>query len=170
MYRLIFLVFAYSRHVFAMRWTGGLISVLFFVSTIRAAPVPFADEDDPSRLSKNVKPIRYDIALSTNVHTGERDFSGTVIIEIEITADTETITLHNHGLTPINTRLWGNSVDDIAHNATSDTSREFFFITTTEKLLEAGELYYIEIEYTGLLDLGMNGFYRSEYRIGSETR
>lgn len=144
--------------------------MLALISTIRAAPILLAeDEDDPSRLPKTSKPIRYDIALTTNVHTGDRAFNGVVIIDIEITAENDTITLHNNGLTPIATRLYDNGVDDIPHTISTDASRSFFFITA-ERTLQVGDLYSIEITYSGQLQTSMNGFYISSYRIGSERR
>ncbi|KAJ6646807.1 Aminopeptidase N, partial [Pseudolycoriella hygida] len=155
-----------------MRWTtGAVFAALVLIAAIRAAPVTLEDdEDDPSRLPKTSKPIRYDISLTTNVHNGERAFSGSVIIDIEITRDTDVITLHNNGLTPISVRLYGNDVDDIPHLTSSDPSRSFFFITTQGRTLLVGELYSIEIIYSGLLQTSMSGFYLSSYRIGSETR
>lgn len=134
-----------------MRWsTGGIIAVLCLISTFRAVPLPLADdENDPSRLPRNSRILRYDIDMNTDIHTCERDFDGVVIIYIEITADTDTITLNNRGLTPITSRLYDNGVDDIPHNFTSDTSREFFVITSIERVLHAGELYTIEITYSG---------------------
>lgn len=158
-----------------MRWTttGLFFAVLLLLSTIRAAPLqPLADEDDdPSRLPKTSQPIRYDIALTTNVHTGDRAFSGVVKIDIIITADTDTITLHNNGLTPINIRLYDNGINgDIPHNTSADASRSFFFITSTDRILQVDELYTIEITYSGQLQTSMNGFYISSYRRGSETR
>lgn len=157
-----------------MRWTtGGIFAVLFLIATIRAAPLQLAadddDDNDPSRLPKNSKPIRYDIALITNVHTGEKEFSGTVKIDIEITEETNTITLHNNGLTPTRIRFYGNDIDDIPHTTSVNTSYSFFFITT-ERVLQVGELYSIEITYTGQLQTSMSGFYLSSYRIGTETR
>lgn len=152
-----------------MRWTSvGIIAVLFFASTIRAAPIVL-DDDDPLRLPRNSIPIHYDITLTTNVHNGERNFDGVVIIEIKITAETDTLTLHNRGLTPLSYRLYDNSLEDVAINISADASRDFFFITA-EKVLQVDELYFIEIAYNGQLGISMNGFYISSYRIGTETR
>lgn len=155
-----------------MRWTtGGIFAVLVLISTIRAAPLPLADEDDdPSRLPKSSKPLKYDIALTTNVHTGDRNFQGVVTIDIEIVEETNVITLHNNGLTPITTRLFDNNVDEIALSTSADPTRSFFFITTTQRTLQVGEKFTIEITYSGNLQTSMSGFYLSSYRIGSETR
>ncbi|XP_037033807.1 putative aminopeptidase-2 [Bradysia coprophila] len=155
-----------------MRWTTGLFAVLFLIAAIRSAPLQRAegdDEDDPSRLPKSSQPISYAIQLTTNVHTGERAFTGEVTIEIKIVNETDTITLHNNGLTAITTRLYGNGIDDVAHTTSSDTSRNFFFITADRTLL-VDELYTIHITYSGQLQTSMNGFYLSSYRIGTETR
>lgn len=146
--------------------------MLFLIATIRSAPLQRAegdDDDDPSRLPKNSQPISYDIALTTNVHTGERDFTGSVTIDIKIVTETDTITLHNNGLTAITTRLYGNGVDDEVITTSSDPSRNFFFITAG-RTLQVDELLTIEITYSGQLQTSMNGFYISSYRIGSETR
>lgn len=153
-----------------MWWTKiGIVEVLFVVATIRAHALLLGDEDHLWRLPKNSRPIRYDIALTTNVHTGDRNFNGVVTIDIEITAETDTITLHNHGLTEQFVRLYVNGGEDIPFTFSSDTSREFVFITSTERVLKVGELYGIDITYIGQLQT-MNGFYMSSYRIEDETR
>lgn len=146
--------------------------VLILISYIRAAPLLLAEEDDdPLRLPKNSIPIRYNIALTTNVHNnGDRAFSGVVTIDIEITAENDTITLHNNGLTATNTRLYDNGIDDLPITVSADTEKSFFYITSTDRTLRVGELYTIEITYNGQLQTSMNGFYLSSYRIGSETR
>lgn len=156
-----------------MRWTtGSLFPLLFLIAVIRSSPFQRTDEinkDESSRLPSSSRPISYDITLTTNVHTGERDFTGVVSIAIKITTETNTITLHNNGLMPIITRLYVNGVDDLVHTTRSDASRNFFIITT-ERTLQVDELYTIEITYKGQLQTSMNGFYLSSYRIGNETR
>lgn len=143
--------------------------MLVLIATVRPAPIEVTDDEDPSRLPKTSRPISYDISLTTNVHTGDRAFNGVVIIDIEITEETDTITLHNNGLTAISTRLYDNGVDDIPHTTSTNAAYSFFSITT-ERTLQVGERFTIEIAYSGQLQTSMNGFYLSSYRIGSETR
>jgi aminopeptidase N len=151
-----------------MKWLKSGFIFVVILSSIWAAPLPAADEDDSSRLPKTSIPLSYDITLWTNVHSGAREFNGKVSIIIDVLEETDKITLHNHGLV-----VQSENVKLVAYNSeedgdeftietSEDTSKDFFHITTASKI-EIGR-YRIEISYKGQLGLDMNGFYRSSYR------
>lgn len=152
-----------------MKWLKSGILLVAVLSTVQTAPTLFADEDS-MRLPKTSKPIHYDISLKTDVHEGLRSFEGEVLIEIEIAEDTNVITLHNRELTILEVKLLDETNNLVETLHQEEIEKEFLHIETTSKPLLSGEKYTIEISYSGLLQLGTSGFYRSSYKVDNETR
>lgn len=152
------------------------IIFLVIVSTVLAAPLaPAAEEDEvDGRLSKDTIPYHYDIQLRTDVHTGTRRFQGFVRILVDVAADVafdkRVLTLHSRGLgfTETIPKVWDSADNDIfSSNATA--TNDFLYLYVTRPLV-ANEKLRIEIDYTGNLQTNMAGFYRSSYRVGTQTR
>lgn len=152
-----------------MKWLKSGIFLVVLITTAAAAPAPFADEDS-LRLPKSSIPISYDLTLMTNVHTGARAFSGFEKIEIEIKEATDSITLHNRGLTVESVKLVNAAGTELDISLENDGPREFLVIESTLATLQVGNVYTIEIGFSGLLQAGTSGFYRSSYKVGAETR
>lgn len=153
-----------------MNWLKSGILIVAVLSAVLAAPTTFADEDS-SRLPKTSIPIHYDLQLRSNVHLGQRAFEGTVRIEIEIVQDTDVITLHNRRLNVTEVKLYDSSdveVDILSYD--EDLTKEFLHIRLNPGVLNAKDHFTVEISYNGQLSTGTDGFYRSSYKIGSETR
>lgn len=93
---------------------------------------------------------------------------------MNITENTPKIVLHADQLD-----IDGDSVqvyregDDYAQvevvDLTNDTKSDFFIINLGEELME-GEQYNVFIKFKGVLNDLMEGFYRSSYRDGDDTR
>lgn len=151
-----------------MKWlkVGVVLAVFLSVAKSAPAPAPFAD-DESWRLPKNVVPSSYDIALTTNIHTGARAFTGTVNINLAVKEVTNTIRLHNSNLNIINLMLFYNS-ELVASTHLTTPADEFLTITTTDPLL-VGD-YTLVITFSGQLGIGTTGFYRSSYRVGTTSR
>lgn len=119
------------------------------------------------RLPNNTKPVTYDVTLATDVHKGDFNFTGTVIIELEvIEKDTNEIILHTKNLTidAINLFANNNVIENHSINTTYkyENTTNFLIITTTETLVE--KLFYrLEIKYHGELASDGSGFFRSSY-------
>lgn len=146
------------------------------MSAVLAAPLaPAAEEDEiDGRLPKETIPSHYDITLTTDVHTGARRFSGFVRIFVDVAADiafdTRVLTLHNRGLSFTATApkvLDASSINIFDSNTTA--TNDFLYLHVTRPLV-ANEKLTIEIDYTGNLQTNMAGFYRSSYRVGTQTR
>lgn len=158
-----------------MKWpkSGKFVFLLIFLSTTWAAPapVPFADEDS-FRLPTSSVPIRYDLTLTTNVHlaNGQRAFSGNVKIEIEIKENSNLITLHNRGLSIQSVKLTDDDGEEVEITFTPEAEKDFLHIQSPDHPLQAVEHYTIEIAFTGQLQTGTSGFYRSSYNPGTGTR
>ena len=153
-----------------MRWIQSGIFLVVLLLTVKAAPAPFADDDGLLRLPKSSVPTHYDIELKTDVHTGQRAFTGFVRIHIEIKENTDFITLHNRGLTIEEVKLINSGEAVLETSLSSDGEKEFLIIESLVRPLQVGELYTIEISYRGGLQLGTSGFYISSYRIDGGTR
>lgn len=152
-----------------MKWLRSGILLVVLIATVKTAPAPFADEES-LRLPKTSKPISYDLTLTTNVHNGEREFSGLVKIVIEIVEATDFITLHNRGLTIESVKLKNAAEAELDISFSEDKPKEFLIIESLTRPLDVGSRFTVEISYKGFLQGGTNGFYRSSYLVGSETR
>lgn len=112
------------------------------------------------RLDRTVCPQRYDITLSPNL--GQRDFVGSVTIAIDVLEPTRRIQMNANELTIRGTWLVGadGSRNDAA-TTTFDAARErvtFVF----ERRIEVGEAK-LHIEFSGILNDKLRGFYASTY-------
>lgn len=151
-----------------MKWkTSGAICAVFLV-TIWAAPTPFA-VDDYLRLPNASVPTHYDLSITTS-DLGQREFSGTVIINVDVIENTDVITLHNRGLSIDNVILQYDNDEVIEQTIEPDEEKEFLHIRITDGQILAGAKVSIEISFTGQLQLNSYGFYRSSYKKNGATR
>lgn len=123
------------------------------------------------RLPNATVPLRYDIWLSTDVHSGNFSFEGRVTIQIQAVENTPDITLHYRELTIVNVNLLSSSGDLIQSNVpiTTRSNVEFMIITPATPLIQ-GQVYSVEISYLGVLRDDDAGFYRSSYIDNLGTR
>jgi len=150
-------------------WWLKFSVVLVTVISISAAPTPFADEIDV-RLPRTSKPLTYDLSLATNIHTGVRAYTGNVKIQVEITADTDSITLHSHDLAISRVTLMIDNADDGAElTIQTDTENDFLIVQLPNALAVAQQLT-LDIDFSGNIRTDLVGFYRSSYVIGGSTR
>lgn len=145
--------------------------LLLFVFQVATSPVEPLAGDNLLRLPKTSFPLSYDLSLITMIHTGTREFTGNVKINVEIKELTNTITLHNRGLT-IQSVSVKHTVGkaDVPITISIDVAREFLIIESVSEDLQNGGLYLIEINFTGQLQIGTSGFYRSWYTVDGRTR
>lgn len=121
------------------------------------------------RLPKTIYPISYQIELETSVHDeGSREYSGNVIIFLDVKEITSTIVLHSKELN-IKDVLITSDLKFLSPRFHFDETRDFLIIETDD-ILEAGSQIANKIEFSGQLQLQGVGFYRSEYKINGETR
>lgn len=124
------------------------------------------------RLPNNTKPSGYGITLRTRVDKGEFNFTGNVVIYLEVLKEnTSTITLHARKLTIAKVVL-KTGISVIATNEpTYDEETEFLTIPLTSDKLLVGKSYELSIDYMGELREDLGGFYRSSYKnANNETK
>ncbi|KAK6341017.1 hypothetical protein TWF696_009328 [Orbilia brochopaga] len=119
--------------------------------------------DDRDVLPEEVKPLHYDLSIA-NLDSAAFTYSGTVVIDVALTAATKTISLNVKALDNLKASIsiGGNSQD--ATSIDVDQKRERATLTFAEELA-ATEKAQLKVEFTGILNNKMAGFYRSEYKV-----
>lgn len=100
-----------------------------------------------------------------------------VTIVVNVTKSTKNVTLHaidmkiDESLTSIQEfSLTNNRTKPIAIvEQKNDTERQFLVIKTSDTLKE-GKQYVVHLKFVGQLNDYLQGFYRSSYTIGNQTR
>ncbi len=121
--------------------------------TLTTMPVP-ATALDPYRLPSGVRPRRYDLRLRPSLT--EATFVGSVRIEVVVDAPTNCLVLNADELAIARCDVDGNPAD-----WELDASSERLFVTPPTSL-EAG-VSVLTIEFEGVLNDKLRGFYRSTY-------
>ncbi|BES97198.1 aminopeptidase [Nesidiocoris tenuis] len=135
------------------------------------------------RLPTSVVPHSYDLKLIPFLQPGNFNFSGNVDITINVTQPTYNITLHSADLSIHTTsvrRLPPAEDNDIVSDASPsaevqipirktefDLKREFYIMHFNQRL-EPGQ-YKLVIQFAGVLNDALQGFYRSSYVSNNVT-
>ncbi|CAG8660596.1 21427_t:CDS:10 [Cetraspora pellucida] len=110
-----------------------------------------ADTGERQVLPTNVRPTHYDLTLTPDLQSFT--FEGTETINLNINQNTKTIILNANEI-----QVNQNTVT-ISH----DTQKQTVTLTFPEEL-PAGSKAALYLEFTGILNDKMNGFYRSSYK------
>lgn len=159
-----------------------LRSFLFGIISLAFVNVIYTQEDDPFvprvenllpledvfttyRLPNTTRPNSYDVTLRTWVHEENFAFTGNVRIHITAVENTTSITLHHRYLTIEDIRLLSSDANSISPQVVSYSYNVTFeFLTAiVSEALTPGEIYILEIDFTGTLRTDDGGFYRSSY-------
>lgn len=133
--------------------------------------------DKELRLPRSIKPISYDIVLLPFLNADNFTFNGETEIRIEVTEDCKNVTLHSFSLQII----WSFShiqkldSDNKPAENVSISNQYFvedkqFLVLETSKVLEANSFYIVKLQFVGSIKDNLQGFYKSSYNVGSETR
>lgn len=116
------------------------------------------------RLPNNTVPIHYDVSLLTDIHLGNFDFFGTVIIDIRVVEATETITIHYRQSTISGIDLLNINGQTLESNVDFEQIEEveFLVIKPRTRLPEFSQ-YKVVIRYRAVLRTDDYGFYRASY-------
>ncbi|XP_018306529.1 aminopeptidase N isoform X2 [Mycetomoellerius zeteki] len=129
------------------------------------------------RLPKAIVPDMYELWLIPFIWEGNFTFHGEVKILINVTLDTNNVTLHavdmnidedfttvrEYSIKSNKTKLIG-----IAEQR-NDTDRQFHVIRTSNTL-KKDKQYVVHLKFIGHLNDYLQGFYRSSYTVGNQTR
>ncbi|KAF4538520.1 Aminopeptidase mitochondrial precursor [Lasiodiplodia theobromae] len=113
-------------------------------------------------LPKNVKPLHYDLTLEPKLD-GDFSYEGTVVIDLDVVEDTNSISLNTLDLKLHSTTVKSGdtviaSKPDVSYNEDSQTTKVSFKDT-----IPAGSKAQLIQTFTGVLNNNMAGFYRSSY-------
>lgn len=131
------------------------------------------------RLPRSIVPITYDIKLIPFLFNNNFTFAGEVKIVVNVTESCKNVTLHATALTIHDSDVVVKKVDNQTLTTTNARigiksqyfvePKQFYVIELNDTLL-VGSLYAVEIKYTGVLNDLLQGFYRSSYTLGNESR
>ncbi|KAH8375124.1 hypothetical protein KR200_003212, partial [Drosophila serrata] len=129
------------------------------------ALVPFADEDN-YRLPNDTIPSHYAVSLTTNVHTGETKFTGTVAITLSVVTTTSNIVVHarqleNFTASIIQQGVTGATAQELIWSY--EQEREFLTLSKTDLSFTEGTTWVLTINYEGNLRTDNGGFYLSTF-------
>lgn len=121
--------------------------------------------DATFRLPNDTKPIDYHVVLELGeIRTGS-EFKGETFIKILILENTTSITVHsavNILETPLLCRTMSTICpDSLPVSTVYFADREFLYIATPNLL--QGEIYYLNLQFTGRIFSAVNGVYRGSY-------
>ncbi|EMG49910.1 AAP1 Alanine/arginine aminopeptidase [Candida maltosa Xu316] len=119
-------------------------------------------------LPTNLKPVHYalsifDIEIPTNT------FKGTVVIDLEVAEPTDEIHLHYRDLTIDEVTVSSNNSSVVVESITENKQKEFFVVKLGQQLTSGGAVV-AKINYRGVIQTNMAGFYRSDYTEGGESK
>ncbi|KAM3867544.1 endoplasmic reticulum aminopeptidase 2 [Diretmus argenteus] len=119
------------------------------------------------RLPRYIVPLHYHLLLHPNLTT--LSFTGSLRIQIHVQNDTNWVVLHSKDLeiskaTILDQNLThlSDKVIPVLHNAAHEQAAIF-----SPRVLNAGQTYFLYIEFRAELTEGFYGFYRSNYRTSA---
>lgn len=133
--------------------------------------------DKELRLPRSVKPVSYDVVLLPFLIADNFTFNGETEIKVHVVESCKNITMHSFSLQIIWNfshiqKLNGNG--EPAENV-SITNQYFvedmqFLVLETSKVLEENSFYLVKLQFVGSIKDNLQGFYKSSYEVGTETR
>ncbi|KAJ8889377.1 hypothetical protein PR048_008876 [Dryococelus australis] len=120
------------------------------------------------RLPNHVQPLSYVLDLVPRLHE-DFSFDGRALITVNATSPTSSVILHADDivLNHISVASADGELEVLQYSL--QTERQFLEISLGEQM-SAGQLYTLNISYTGFLRDDMYGFYRSYYDVDGQTR
>lgn len=124
-------------------------------------------------LPRSVVPLQYDLKFTPFLDEGNFTFNGVAKIRVLVKERCRNITLHAKALRIDKDSLSVWRVRDnrqvAVENQTIVDAKQFYVLQMEEEL-EEDELYEVNINFKGLLNDDLEGFYRSKYELNNETR
>ncbi|CAM9024098.1 unnamed protein product [Wickerhamomyces anomalus] len=123
----------------------------------------FSIPSDREVLPTNVKPIKYDLTFDPNFETFK--FDGNAKIDLDVLEESNTITLHT-----LDIEIHSTKVGEIKPIDTKfDEAKQSVTFTFKDNFTKDSKIT-IDIDFTGVLNNNMAGFYKSSYKENGETK
>ncbi|XP_059611054.1 aminopeptidase Ey isoform X2 [Phlebotomus argentipes] len=120
-----------------------------------------------------LKPHHYELKIQPFFAEKDFMFDGEVVVTLEALEDCKNITLHSLALKvpEKEIRIVENGTErEIGVSGTSMVETQQFFVVKSNEVLKKGQFYRVLLKFHGILNEYMQGFYRSSYRVGNDTR
>ncbi|CAG9772964.1 unnamed protein product [Ceutorhynchus assimilis] len=139
-------------------------------STTPKIPRKFLNENLNIRLPEHIKPHSYQINLIPFIQEGNFTFHGEETILINVSKNSNHITLHSDSLLIDSVNVMNINNESVSvKDVRMDTKRQFLIIDL-DGFLQANKQYYVYIQFKGVLNNMLEGFYRSSYVENNITR
>lgn len=119
----------------------------------------FAQELNYQPLPNTTIPISYNLIIETKVHSVSRTFTGIIVITAKVLEVTDEIILNSRGLNINNVVVIGAVV-----SGNDVPEQDILRIQLTEDLIVDRD-YTIIIEFSGMMQIVSDGFFRSSYIV-----
>ncbi|XP_030080693.1 aminopeptidase N [Drosophila hydei] len=123
-------------------------------------------QEETYRLPNNTEPLEYNIDLTTNVHKGETEFQGTVIISLKVLEPSTDIVVHARQLEILTVTIRKSNAAEstaVPLDVEEDKDREFLKLSAQDLTFEQDTTWLLTIKYKGNLRTDNGGFYLSSY-------
>lgn len=115
------------------------------------------------RLPNNTKPESYDLTLATSIDRNDFNFTGRVVVKLDVLEASHHITIHARQLTIKAIQLVTLSGCAIHLNPYTYDNVTEFLVIPTQTQLQKGTQYVLTVVYSGVLRTDRRGFYRASY-------
>lgn len=123
-------------------------------------------------LPRSVIPLAYDLKFTPFLDADNFTFNGVASIRIRAMEACRNVTLHENGLKIDKSSV---RVLDVASQRSIGVLQQFrieakqFYVIELEDELKKGDTYEVHIDFVGILNDDLQGFYRSSYNLGDDT-
>lgn len=124
-------------------------------------------------LPRSVIPLQYDLKFIPFLDEGNFTYNGVAKIRVNVTENCRNVTLHARVLKidPETLNIWHvREKRNVGLEKQYIVEAKQFYVIEVEEELQAGELYEVNINFKGMLNDDLEGFYKSKYEVGNETR
>ncbi|KAL1915194.1 uncharacterized protein VTP21DRAFT_7470 [Calcarisporiella thermophila] len=120
-------------------------------------------------LPQNVKPTHYDLTITPNLATFT--YMGYITTHLIVKKDGVNITFNDigHKVLSVRVRLPDKELAIPESNVIYDTEGERITVVVPESM-KVNTTALLKVRFSGNISEGLNGFYRSKYTVGNETR
>lgn len=152
-----------------VKWKIENFLITFIVlSAVKCDPI--APLNTNLRLPRAIRPLHYDLHLETAVHDGGiRNYGGEVEIKLQVLENTSSVVIHQRGLNLISVNLNTDTGLGLPIGTETYNNVTEFLTIPTSNQLNVGDNLTLTIKFSGKLQSGTAGFYRSQYQMKGEN-